>query len=54
MRKYLYVVVVLAFVACGSNKRVFPTEEDMGGYVMVYHKDCDHGLHMAYSWDGYE
>jgi hypothetical protein len=54
MRKYLYVVVVLAFVACGSNKRVFPTEEDMSGYVMVYHKDCDHGLHMAYSWDGYE
>ena len=25
----------------------------MAGYVMVYHKDIDHGLHMAYSWDGY-
>lgn len=25
----------------------------MDGYVMVYHKDADHGLHIAYSWDGY-
>lgn len=23
------------------------------GYLMVYHKDADHGLHMAYSWDGH-
>ena len=27
--------------------------QKMSGYVMVYHKDADHGLHMAYSWDGY-
>lgn len=29
-------------------------EKDMGGYLMVYHKDQDHGLHMAVSYDGYE
>ncbi|MBQ8866976.1 MAG: glycoside hydrolase family 43 protein [Bacteroidaceae bacterium] len=26
----------------------------MGAYLMVYHKDVDHGLHMAISYDGYE
>lgn len=36
----------------GENTPVKPTESDMAGYVMVYHKDVDHGLHMAYSWDG--
>ncbi len=35
-------------------KTIAPTDEELGGYVMVYHKDADHGLHMAYSWDGYE
>ena len=30
-----------------------PEEKDMGGYLMVYHKDADHGLHMAVSYDGY-
>ncbi|MCR5312956.1 MAG: glycoside hydrolase family 43 protein [Bacteroidaceae bacterium] len=25
----------------------------MGAYIMVYHKDCDHGLHMAVSYDSY-
>ncbi|MCF0199194.1 MAG: glycoside hydrolase family 43 protein [Bacteroidaceae bacterium] len=25
----------------------------MGAYLMVYHKDCDHSLHMAVSYDGY-
>ena len=26
---------------------------DENCYLMVYHKDQDHGLHMAYSWDGF-
>ncbi|MBR3757639.1 MAG: glycoside hydrolase family 43 protein [Bacteroidaceae bacterium] len=26
----------------------------MGAYLMVYHKDADHGLHMAISYDGLE
>jgi len=30
-----------------------PTEKDMAAYLMVFHKDEDHGLHMALSRDGY-
>ncbi|MBQ2200580.1 MAG: glycoside hydrolase family 43 protein, partial [Bacteroidaceae bacterium] len=30
-----------------------PTEDEMGAYVMVYHKDQDHSLHMALSYDSY-
>lgn len=30
-----------------------PKEEDMGAYLMVFHKDDTHGLHMALSRDGY-
>lgn len=30
-----------------------PDEKNMSAYVMVYHKDEDHGLHMAVSHDGY-
>lgn len=30
-----------------------PREKDMSAYLMVYHKDADHGLHMAVSYDGY-
>ena len=26
----------------------------LSAYLMVYHKDADHGLHMAYSEDGYQ
>lgn len=29
-------------------------EKKMGAYLMVYHKDADHGLHMAISYDGQE
>ncbi|MBQ8673903.1 MAG: glycoside hydrolase family 43 protein [Bacteroides sp.] len=29
------------------------TESDMGAYLMAYHKDEDHGLHLAVSLDGY-
>ncbi len=37
-----------------AKKNKVPTEKQMAGYVMVYHKDADHGLHMAYSWDGWK
>lgn len=37
-----------SFAAAAEN-----TEKDMCAYVMVYHKDQDHGLHMAVSRDGY-
>lgn len=33
-------------------ERAVPSDSDMGAYLMVYHKDCDHGLHMAVSFDG--
>ena len=29
-------------------------EKKRGAYLMVYHKDADHGLHMAVSYDGLE
>ena len=29
-----------------------PGEEEMGAYLMVYHKDDTHSLHMAVSYDG--
>ena len=35
-----------------AQKKV-PTEADMGAYIMVYHKDQDHSLHMALSYDSY-
>jgi hypothetical protein len=48
---------VLAVLFCAmpmqAKKKKQFREKDMAGYVMVYHKDADHGLHMAYSWDGF-
>lgn len=37
----------------GDKIKVIAQEEKMDAYLMVYHKDQDHGLHMAYSEDGY-
>ncbi len=34
-------------------KNAVPTEEDMSAYLMVYHRDENHGLHFALSADGY-
>lgn len=51
-----------ALVAVGKGKVHFkdfrytdaaPKEKDMAAYLMVYHLDEDHGLHMAISRDGY-
>lgn len=51
-----------ALVAVGKGKAHFkdfsytdaaPKEKDMAAYLMVYHLDEDHGLHMAISRDGY-
>lgn len=56
MKKTLTVLMaVLAIVATADakGKKKIPSEKKMAGYVMVYHKDADHGLHMAYSHDGY-
>lgn len=37
----------------GDKIRVITEPEKLEAYLMVYHKDQDHGLHMAYSEDGY-
>lgn len=34
-------------------RNTIPAEQDMSAYLMVFHKDEDHGLHMALSRDGY-
>lgn len=52
--------ILTALMACvlfstiyAAKTTVTPSEEDLGAYVMVYHKDADHSLHMALSYDGY-
>jgi hypothetical protein len=46
-------VVSVCTLPIQAKKKRQLKEKDMDGYVMVYHKDADHGLHMAYSWDGF-
>ena len=46
-------VVSVCTLPIQAKKKRQLKEKDMAGYVMVYHKDADHGLHMAYSWDGF-
>ena len=58
MIKKIILCVLTALLANGvgmaqSKKHSLPKEKDMGAYLMVYHKDCDHSLHMAISYDGY-
>jgi len=52
----------IALVSAGKGKAGFknfiyknavPTEKDMSAYLMVFHKDNTHSLHMALSADGY-
>jgi len=44
---------MLALLPAGAKRQKTVTEKDMGAYLMVYHKDQDHSLHMAVSMDGY-
>ena len=55
MKRFLLVLlsIVTFFILHISFFIASAKARDMAGYVMVYHKDADHGLHMAYSWDGY-
>ena len=43
----------MSLTMSAQKKSKVPSEKEMGAYVMVYHKDCDHGLHMAVSYDSY-
>ncbi|MCQ2204597.1 MAG: glycoside hydrolase family 43 protein [Bacteroidales bacterium] len=49
------IAVMTCMASCSTpdHSKHIPTEDEMGAYVMVYHKDIDHGLHMALSYDGY-
>ena len=57
MRKsFLCILAALTVLPVSAGKKTenkVPTEAEMGAYIMVYHKDCDHGLHMAVSYDSY-
>jgi len=43
---------VMTATPADAKKKKAPKEKDMGAYLMVYHKDADHGLHFALSYDG--
>ena len=64
--KKIIVCLFLALVCCSqlswakqkknSKEKTVALEsvqDSLSAYLMVYHKDQDHGLHMAYSYDGY-
>ena len=53
MRKISFLIMALLLAMPAEAKGRVPKDKALKGYVMVYHKDADHGLHMAYSWDGY-
>lgn len=48
-------IALLTELPCSlhAKKHKIPSEKQMGAYLMVYHKDADHSLHMAISYDGY-
>ncbi len=48
MKKTL--IIAASMIVAAMTSAVFAETE---AYLMVYHKDQDHGLHMAYSEDGY-
>ena len=52
MKRVLLSMMLLLGLSMTTNAQV-PKEKDYAGYLMVYHKDPDHGLHMAVSRDGY-
>ncbi|MBE6286779.1 MAG: hypothetical protein E7099_01115 [Mediterranea massiliensis] len=53
MRNYFFLTALLLGLTACSEKRGAPTEADMGAYLMVYHTDPTHSVHMAVSRDGY-
>ena len=51
MKKLTLLAVAVFLCVCGEalakRQKKGPKEKDMAAYLMVYHKDADHGLHMA-------
>lgn len=55
MRKAKMLMMVwLCSICMTMQSRMLSDGNDDSGYVMVYHKDSDHGFYMAYSYDGYK
>ena len=50
---FSFILFFMMIAISGFSKRRVPKDKDKSVYLMVYHKDADHGLHMAYSLDGY-
>lgn len=53
MTKYFLAAIILFFSLLELTARKYPSEKEMGGYLMVYFKDASHDLYMAVSEDGY-
>lgn len=55
MKQLLLIAISLMMIipANAAKKHKLPKESKMKAYLMVYHKDADHSLHMAISYDGY-
>ena len=57
MKLFLLATALLTCLSVSAQKQRqmnrIPTEDEMGAYVMVYHKDQDHSLHMALSYESY-
>lgn len=56
MKPLKAIVALAALFAAGAAPAIgadVPEEKDMGAYLMVYHKDDTHSLHMAISYDGH-
>ena len=54
--RFIYLsLICAALTACGDRHatKTVPSEADMAAYLMVYHSDDTHSLHMALSRDGY-
>jgi hypothetical protein len=53
MKQNIFLLLALLATACTPGKHLPLTENDMGGYLLVFFTDPTHGLFMATSRDGY-
>ncbi len=54
MKKTIIAMMALLMLGCADMLAKGKKVEEPSVYLMVYHKDQDHGVHMAYSEDGYK
>lgn len=56
MKRISFICLLMVLGLCtafGKSRHKVPKEKDMKAYLMVFHKDDTHSLHMAISHDGY-